>query len=88
MNLLIQGSSADMTKEAMIRYYNHPDRKGDIAVQVHDEIVLEVLDEYIDNDMAILKWAMDDIPGWDVPLMSDGEVGKNLYDMEKYDEDK
>ena len=85
LNLLIQGSSADMTKEAMIRYYNHPDRKGEIAVQVHDEIVLEVLDEYIDNDMAILKWAMDDIPGWDVPLMSDGEVGKNLYDMEKYD---
>jgi DNA polymerase I len=86
LNLLIQGSSADMTKEAMVRYYNHPDRKGEIAVQVHDEIVLEVLDEYIDSDMAILKWAMDDIPGWDVPLMSDGEVGKNLYDMEKYDE--
>jgi len=86
LNLLIQGSSADMTKEAMVRYYNHPDRKGEIAVQVHDEIVLEVLDEYVDRDMEILKWAMDDIPGWDVPLMSDGEVGKNLYDMVKYDE--
>lgn len=86
LNLLIQGSSADMTKEAMVRYYNHPDRKGDIAVQVHDEIVLEVLDEHIDNDMAILKWAMDDIPGWDVPLLSDGEVGKNLYDTAPYKE--
>jgi DNA polymerase-1 len=88
LNLLIQGSSADMTKEAMVRYYNHPDRRGDIAVQVHDEIVLEVLDEHIDNDMAILKWAMDDITGWDVPLLSDGEVGTNLYDMEKYYETK
>jgi DNA polymerase-1 len=86
LNLLIQGSSADMTKEAMIRYHYHPDRKGRIAMQVHDEIVLEVPDKWVRHDMAILKWAMDDMPGWDVKLESDGETGKNLYEMVKYND--
>jgi DNA polymerase-1 len=83
-NVLIQGSSADMTKEAMIRYHNHPDRKGTIFMQIHDEIVLEVNEAYADNDMAILRWAMDDIPGWDIPLRSDGAIGYNFGDMEAY----
>jgi hypothetical protein len=36
--------------------------------------------------MAILKWAMDDISGWDVPLVSDGKTGLNFFDMEAYDD--
>jgi len=84
-NVLIQGSSADMTKEAMIRYFYHPKRKGDIILTVHDEIVSEVDDEHIDSEMDILKWAMDDIPSWDVPLRSDGCVGKNLAEMKDYE---
>jgi DNA polymerase-1 len=85
-NILIQGSSADMTKEAMIRYWYRPDRKGEILMQVHDEIVLEVPNEFVDSEMAILRWSMDDIPGWDVKLTSDGEVGQNLYYMEAYND--
>lgn len=83
-NILIQGSSADMTKEAMIRYHYHPDRLGDIVMTVHDEIVVEVDDEYIEQEAKLLKWAMDEIPGWDVPLLSDGCVGKNLANMKDY----
>lgn len=86
VNILIQGSSADMTKEAMIRYYNHPDRFGSIFMQVHDEIVVETDAEHMHTDMAILKWAMDEIPGWDVPLMSDGAFGYSFGKMEKYDD--
>ena len=86
-NVLIQGSSADMTKEAMIRYFYHPHRKGDILLTVHDELVTEVDEEYADEDMAILKWAMDDIPGWDVPLRSDGSRGYNFANMEKLEDD-
>jgi DNA polymerase-1 len=80
-NVLIQGSSADMTKEAMIRYESHPDRKGYIYMQVHDEIVVAVDERYAESEMKVLKWAMDEIPGWDVPLCSDGFKGYNLYDM-------
>jgi DNA polymerase-1 len=85
-NVLIQGSSADMTKEAMIRYYYNPQRKGNLLMTVHDELVVEVDEQYTDSEMAIVRWAMDEIPGWDVPLCSDGAVGKNLGKMEKYDD--
>ena len=87
-NVLIQGSSADMTKEAMIRYYYHPDRKGDLIMTVHDELIVEVEDEFIDSEMSILKWCMDNIKGWDVPLRSDGKVGKSLSDTKDYEEEK
>lgn len=83
-NVLIQGSSADMTKEAMCRYFYHPDRKGNLIMQVHDELICEVPDEYLDQEMRLLRWAMDEIPGWDVPLRSDGKFGKNLGQMQEY----
>ena len=83
-NVLIQGSSADMTKEAMVRYYYHPDRRGNLIMQVHDELVVECNEEDVDHEMTLLRWAMDEIPGWDVPLRSDGKVGYNLADMKEY----
>ena len=83
-NVLIQGSSADMTKEAMIRYHYHPNRKGSIIMVVHDEIIIEVNEQYKDSEMKLLTWAMDEIPNWDVPLRSDGAVGINLGKMEAY----
>lgn len=83
-NVLIQGSSADMTKEAMCRYFYHPDRKGKLLMQVHDELICEAPDEYLDQEMHLLRWAMDEIPGWDVPLRSDGKFGKNLGQMQEY----
>jgi DNA polymerase-1 len=85
-NILIQGSSADMTKEAMIRYHYHPYRKGDIVMTVHDEIVVEVDVDDAPAEMELLRWAMDEIPGWDVPLRSDGAIGFNLGEMVKCDE--
>lgn len=87
-NVLIQGSSADMTKEAMIRYFYHPDRQGILLMTVHDELIIEVDDDKIDSEMAILRWAMDEIPGWDVPLRSDGKVGKKLGDMTEYKDEE
>lgn len=85
-NVLIQGSSADMTKEAMIRYQNHPERQGEMILTVHDEIVVSCPKEAIKSEMAILKWAMDDIPGWDVPLRSEGKVGINFGEMHDYED--
>ena len=87
-NVLIQGSAADMTKEAMVRYFYHPDRRGDLIMQVHDELIVEVDDHLVDEEMTRLRWAMDEIPGWDVPLRSDGKFGKNLGQMEAYDDFK
>jgi DNA polymerase I-like protein with 3'-5' exonuclease and polymerase domains len=53
---------------------------------VHDEIVVEVDAQHQDSEMALVRWAMDGIPGWDVPLCSDGAIGTNLGKMETYDD--
>ena len=84
-NTLIQGSSADMTKHAMIRYYGHLDRKGRLILQVHDELVVSVEEKYRDSEMELLKWAMNDIPGWDVPIKSTGDYGPNYGELTSWD---
>jgi len=83
-NILIQGSSADMTKEAMIRYHYSPLRKGQLLMTVHDELIVEVKEEFATQEMELLRWAMDDIEGWDCPLRSDGKIGFNLAKMTEY----
>ena len=85
-NLLIQGSSADMTTEACIRYYRHPERKGRLMLVVHDELVVTVAEQHVKSEMEILKWAMDEIPGWGVPLSSDGKIGPNFGEMVTYED--
>ena len=43
MNTPIQGTSADITKEALTRYYELPGtKKGRVVAIVHDELVVEV----------------------------------------------
>jgi len=85
-NVLIQGSSADMTKEAMIRYNRHPERTGRIMLVVHDEIVCSCPEDKLDHEMRVLKESMDDIPGWDVPLRSEGKYGPSFGEMKSYDD--
>jgi len=79
LNYLIQGSAADCTKEAMIRA-DKPLRKlgGRIVLQVYDEIVAEVPLDKIDEGMRVLREAMESVE-FDVPMLSDGKVGKRSW---------
>lgn len=85
-NTLIQGSSADMTKHAMLRYDSHPDRNGRLMLTVHDELVVSVDYKHLSTEMAILKWAMEEQQHWDVPIRSSGEAGYNYGTLETYAE--
>lgn len=82
LNLLIQGSSADITKQAII---NHHEMKKDsrLLFTVHDEILCSVPKKAAPAEMKILKDAMCDI-NLDVPLLSDGEMGTNWAAMEEW----
>ena len=84
LNVLVQGSSADYTKEAMVRY-NKMRKAGRLLLNVHDEIVVLCPTEHVDTEMKILKEAMLSLP-LDVPMLSAGEVGTNWQDMEPYDD--
>ena len=81
LNTLIQGSSADITKEAVVRYH---ERKKDsrLMFTVHDEIVCCAHKNDWEAEMQILKEVMNGIE-IDVPMKSAGEVGMNWGEMEK-----
>ena len=80
LNTPIQGTAADIIKLAMIRAYNALQESGlksRILLQVHDELVLEVVESELENVKAILKEAMENVVKLPVPLIIDINIGRN-----------
>ena len=84
LNYLIQGSAADFTKEAVIRY-DEMRVHGRFLVTVYDEINISAPRAHVREEMEILRHAMDDLP-LDVPMRSDGKVGPTWGDLKSYGE--
>lgn len=80
LNYLIQGSAADVTKEAIIRY-DAVRTDGRFILSVYDEIDVSVPKKLMKKEMLILRDAMMSIE-LDVPLLSDGEIGPSLGYLE------
>ena len=78
-NYLIQGSSADITKEAILRY-EHTKKHGRFVLTVHDEIMISVPEGHRVSEMKILREAMNGI-ALDAPLLSDGSWGHAWQNM-------
>jgi DNA polymerase-1 len=51
--------------------------KSRILLQVHDELVLEVVESEMDKVQGILKKAMEQVVKLSVPLLIDMHAGKN-----------
>jgi DNA polymerase-1 len=83
VNYLIQGSAADQSKEAIVRYGDTRDF-GRLMMMVHDELVMSVPLDYIRTEVPILKSAMEEMPGWDVPFRVEVEQGLNWYNLKEY----
>lgn len=80
LNYLVQGSSADITKESIIRY--HDIRKdGRFMLSVYDENDISAPKKALKAEMLRLREAMMSIE-LDVPLLSDGEWGPNMGTLE------
>lgn len=83
MNTPIQGTAADIMKLAMINIYNElnkQDLKSKIILQVHDELLIEVLPEEKERVKQILIEKMENVISLKIPLKIDIEEGNNLYD--------
>ncbi len=70
LNVLIQGSAADCTKEAAIRAH-HALRDSRILMLVHDEFVNVARRSKMKREMALLREAMEGVE-FDVKMLSDG----------------
>lgn len=84
LNYLIQGSSADMSKQAIINY-NTIRKEGRLMLSVHDELNCSVPKKALKAEMRLLNEAMSDV-AFDVPILSSGKVGINWGALEKYND--
>ncbi len=83
LNTPVQGSAADILKMAMIEIDREMERlnlKSKMLVQVHDELVFEVLDEEVEILKDLVIRIMTTCYKLEVPLEVDFEIGKNWYD--------
>jgi DNA polymerase-1 len=86
LNYLIQGSAADVTKEAILRYHRHPKRTGRFLVTVYDEINVSASKSNYRSEMRVLKEAMESIEA-DVPMLTDGKTSpRNWAELRKYED--
>jgi DNA polymerase-1 len=82
-NSPIQGSAADLIKIAMIRIddgLRMKELQSKMLLQVHDELVFEVLPDEMDQVQELVKYEMEHAAQLSVPLVVDLGVGKNWLD--------
>jgi DNA polymerase I-like protein with 3'-5' exonuclease and polymerase domains len=84
LNYLIQGSSADCTKEAIIRY-DSVRKDGKFRVTVHDEVNISAPMKAMKSEMKLLREAMASVE-FDVPMLSDGKVGRSWGQLQEFKE--
>jgi len=85
LNLLIQGSAADCTKEAFIRYCERKPKHHHALLTVHDETLVSVPREERRECMELLKSCMEDVD-FDVPMLSEGTwSSKSWHELRDYD---
>ena len=80
MNSPIQGTAADMMKVAMNSVYEELKRKelkSEIVLQVHDELLLEVPKEELDEVREILISSMENALTLPVPFLVEAKTGNN-----------
>ena len=80
VNAPVQGGAADILKKAMIRLPDVLKNQGlsaRLLLQVHDELILEVPEDQIEETERIVKDVMENTTVLSVPLTVDTGTGKN-----------
>ena len=83
LNTPIQGTAADILKKAMVEIYSEFNKRGlksKMLIQVHDELVFNVLNSELEEVKSIVKDIMENTFKLSVPLKVDIEYGNNWYE--------
>jgi DNA polymerase I len=92
INAPIQGTAADIVRIAMVNIAHHIqakklDDKVHMLLQIHDELVFEVLEGEVENVVpelkAIMESSLEGKETFGVPIVAEVKVGHNWRDMEK-----
>lgn len=87
-NSPIQSTAAKLTMLSLCMLQERLFLRGDVILQVHDSIVVDVWDTCLDEGFATLKECMlihNEMPYWEprgVPFKVDVKVGRNLKEMQ------
>lgn len=93
INAPIQGTSADITRLAMVEIHRFLKKENDEAkarmlLQVHDELVFEIEGDAISRYVPQLKRIMEEVltpsETEGIPLLVEAKVGENWEEMEHY----
>ena len=83
LNTPIQGSAADILKKAMVEIFQEFKKrnlKSKMLIQVHDELVFNVLEDELEEVRTIVKDIMENVVKLQVPLSVEIEIGKDWYE--------
>ena len=83
LNTPIQGTAADILKKAMVELYEELNKrklKSKILLQVHDELILNVLNSELEEVKELVKDIMENTYTLKVPLKVEIETGSNWYE--------
>ena len=83
MNTPIQGTAADIMKIAMIEVFRKLEEnklKSKLILQIHDELIIEALEEEKEQVKEILKSSMENAMKLKVPLTVELSEAKNWYE--------
>uniref|UniRef100_T1HRC7 POLAc domain-containing protein n=1 Tax=Rhodnius prolixus TaxID=13249 RepID=T1HRC7_RHOPR len=76
INAPVQGTAADIIKSAMIRLFDQL-KAGKIILQVHDELLVEVKDEKVQETAKLVKDVMENAVKISVPLEVEVKISDN-----------
>ena len=82
-NAPMQGTAADLIKMAMIKIdqeLTNRNLKSKITLQIHDELILKVYKDELDEVYSLVKNTMENIYQLQVKLEVDGCYAKTWYD--------
>lgn len=81
VNTKFQGSAADIIKMAMIKIEPFLNDNSKMLLQIHDELIFEVRDDYIDEFGKNIKNIMENIYTLNVPLVTSLSVAKSWGEL-------
>lgn len=83
VNTLFQGSAADLIKLAMIKIESkYKDNNSvNMLLQIHDELIFEVKDEFVEETAKDIKEIMESIYKLNIPLKVSVNIAKSWQDL-------
>ena len=85
VNTPLQGTAADLIKLAMIaldREIIKRKLKSRMTLQVHDELLFDVVPEEREEMETLVKYEMENVAEFSIPIVADVGIGANWRDME------